>query len=61
MFFRVLLVSFSLFRPGVARAPLRKSCYYFNKIIVRFTRRSIAIIKLFIKLVLKGFKILGLY
>jgi len=32
----------------------------FNKIIVRFTRRSIIIIKLPSKLILKGFKIMSL-
>ena len=38
-----------------------KSIVSFNKIIVRFTRRSIAIIKLPSKLVPKGFKIISLY
>jgi len=33
----------------------------FNKIIIRFTGRSIIIIKLFSKLILKGFKIISLY
>jgi hypothetical protein len=27
VFFRVLLVSFSLFRPGIARAPLPRNYY----------------------------------
>jgi hypothetical protein len=38
-----------------------KSIVSFNKIIVRFTRRSTAIIKLPSKLVPKGFKIISLY
>jgi len=38
-----------------------KSIVSFNKIIIRFTRRSIAIIKLPSKLILKGFKIISLY
>ena len=38
-----------------------RSIVSFNKIIVRYTRRSIAIIKLPSKLVPKGFKILSLY
>ena len=38
-----------------------RSIVSFNKIIVRFTRQSTAIIKLPGKLVLKGFKILSLY
>ena len=29
MFFRVLLVGFGLFRPGIARAPLLFTLYYF--------------------------------
>ena len=33
----------------------------FNKIIVRFTRQFIAIIKLPYKLILKGFKIISLF
>ena len=33
----------------------------FNKIIVRFTKQSIAIIKLTNKLILKGFKIISRY
>ena len=38
-----------------------RSIVSFNKIIVRFTRQSIAIIKLPSKLVPKGFKIISLY
>ena len=38
-----------------------RSIVSFNKIIVRFTRRSIAIIKLPNKLIPKGFKIISLY
>ena len=40
---------------------ISRSIVSFNKIIVRFTRRSIAIIKLPSKLVPKGFKIISLY
>ena len=39
---------------------ISRSIVSFNKIIVRFTRRSIAIIKLPGKLVSKGFKIISL-
>ena len=38
-----------------------RSIVSFNKIIVRFTRQSIAIIKLPSKLILEGFKIMSLY
>ena len=40
---------------------ISRSIVSFNKIIVRFTRRFIAIIKLSSKLVPKGFKIISLY
>ena len=38
-----------------------RSIVSFNKIIVRFTRQSIAMVKLPSKLIPKGFKIISLY